>query len=120
MKKVRIILLIFVMFLLSGCGSDIECTNSYNENVKYDMKITADLSNDKVVNATARMKFKNSKDATNMCNLNKLLDLENVQIVCKEEEILIHNYQKIILANEKKSITKNEFIKILEKDGFKC
>lgn len=120
MKKNKVILLVMLVLLLTGCGTDIKCSNSYEENIKYDMEITADVSKDKVVNATASMKFENSEDATTMCNLKKLMDLETVEVVCREKEVLIRNYQKLMLINNEKDINKKQFVERLKKDGFKC
>jgi len=118
MKKSKFILLIVFSFFITGCASDIKCTNSYDELIKYDIEVTADLKDGDIINATARMKFENSKDATTMCNLEKMID--NAEVVCKETEIVINNYQKLMLTDNEKTISKNEFIKKLEKDKFKC
>ena len=120
MKKIKIILLVIFLLLLTGCGSDIKCTSSYDENIKYEMKITADISKDKIVSSTAIMKFENSEDANTMCSLKKLLDLETVGVICNEKEVLIKNYHLLMLNEQEKNITKGNFIKILKKDGFKC
>lgn len=120
MRKIKVILLVMLIFLLTGCGSDIKCTSSYEENIKYEMKITADISKDNIVSSTASMKFENSEDANTMCNLKKLLDLETVEVVCKDKEVLIHNYHKLMFEDNPKVITKDKFVDMLKKDGFKC
>ena len=120
MEKIKFILFIMFVFLLTGCGSDIKCTNSYEENIKYKMEVTADISKDNIVNATANMKFENSEAANTMCDLKKLLDLETVEVVCKEKEVIINNYHKLMLLANEKNISKNKFIEKLKKDGFKC
>ena len=120
MKNVKLFFVFVVLFLITGCGSDIKCKNSYDDLIKYDMNITADISKGNVVNATAVMEFKTSEDAITMCNLNKLLDLETVKVDCDDKSVRITNYQKLLLGDNNKSISKDDFIKLLEKDGFKC
>ena len=120
MKKFKLYLLLSLVFLVTGCGADISCTKKYNDSLKYEIKVTADISKSKVVNSTANFQFKTSEAAMAMCNLNKLIDIENVKVVCKEKQVSINGYEKFLIGNGKTSISKDEFIKLLKDDGFKC
>ncbi len=121
MKNKITFLIIFVFaLLLTGCeATSLKCTATYNDTIKYSVKITANIKNKRISNATLRMTFKNSEDASNMCDINKLNMNKNVTVSCYEKEVIIRNYEHMI-TNDNNGITKDDFIKQLKDQGFKC
>ena len=118
MKKIMKLCFIFLILLvLTGCGSDIKCSRTYDDNVKYKISVTANVSDGKVTNAKAIMKFVLSKDANDVCNLNKLINNEKISIICNDKTVIINGYEFLQTGNE---TSKNDFIKNLESQGFKC
>ena len=113
------VLIIFVIFL-TGCGRDIKCKNTYNGNIKYKVTIEADVVSGNVIDANAVMKFGNEKDAKEICNLKKLISNEKVKIECAGKIVTISGYEYIEMGENDKTISRNQFIKNLEKQGFKC
>lgn len=121
MKNIFIIIVLFIFTMyLTGCEStSLKCTATYNDTIKYSVKITSNIKNNKISNAKLRMTFKNSEDATNMCDLNKLNSSKNVTISCYEKEVIIRNYE-YMFSDSKDGISKDDFIKQLKAQGFKC
>lgn len=120
MKKIKLIMLLFTIFILTGCTSTITCKASYKDNIKYDIKISAESKDDKITSATAKLKFKDKDSAKEMCKIRKLLHSDKVQIICEEKKIIINNYQNVLLEVNEKSMSKKQFVERLEKDGYKC
>lgn len=119
-KYFRLLIVLFAMILLSGCGKDIECKKTYNGKVKYKVKITADVIDGTVTNSKAVMKFNNSKDAKEMCNFNKLLSNDKVFITCTDRIVTINGYQYLEMNENTKKISKDKFKSNLKSQGFKC
>ena len=118
-NKFVLVMLVTVVLLLTGCeATSLKCTATYDDTIKYSVKITANIKNKKVSNATLRMTFKNSEDASNMCELNKLNTNKNVLVSCYEKEVIIRNYENLLSASSN-GITKDDFVKELKAQGFK-
>ena len=121
MKKIiKLVSIILVVFLVTGCGDDINCKKEYNDNIKYKVTIKARVSDNKVFQAKAIMRFDKRADAKHMCDLNKMITNENVSIQCDDNYVYIYGYEYLETVSGEKSISKNEFINKLKEQGFTC
>ena len=121
MKKIlKVGLLISFVILITGCGSEISCKKTFDDNIKYKVTVTGDVLNGNVVNAKAIMKFNNTKDAKEMCDFNKLIDNEKVVIVCTDKIVTINGYEYLEMDKNGTTISKEHFKNNLKKQGFKC
>ena len=119
--KTRVFLVIVIMLMLTGCGSNsLKCTAKYSESIKYDVKVTSNIKNNKIEGATVRMTFGNSEDAASMCELTKLSKNQKISVYCYTKEVVIKNYEYTLMSDGKTPITKDDFIKTLKAQGFKC
>ena len=119
-KAIKIIGLLLVVFLVTGCGEDIKCKKEVNDNAKYKITVKARVADGKIFQANATLKFNNKKDAKDMCDLNKMITNEDVSIVCDDNYVYIYGYEYLEMATGKKTISKDEFLKSLKKQGFTC
>jgi hypothetical protein len=98
----------------------LKCTAKYSESIKYDVKVTSNIKNNKIEGATVRMTFGNSEDAASMCELTKLSKNQKISVYCYTKEVVIKNYEYTLMSDGKTPITKDDFIKTLKAQGFKC
>ena len=119
-KKIKFLALLLIIFLVTGCGDDINCKKEYNDNIKYKVTIKARVADNRVFQAKAIMKFDKRTDAKNMCNLNKMISNENVSIVCDDNYVYIYGYEYLEMVEGEKSISQNDFLKKLKEQGFTC
>ena len=119
--KSRIILVLVLVILLTGCGSNsLKCNATYSDTIKYNVKVTSNIKNNKIEGATIRMTFENSEDAANMCGLYKLSKNKKINIHCYAKEVVIKNYEYSLMSENQTTISKDDFIKTLKAQGFKC
>ena len=130
MKKFAI-LFVVGLFLVSGCGkkNQVTCTAAQEEEgQKYTMTLTADIKDDKVSGVSAKMDFDNEDTAKSFCGIlglvNSMAEDENskVNYDCGKKSITIKNYENLAESEgeEVTNISKEEFIKELEEEGFTC
>jgi len=119
-RSLKILLLIFILILFTGCGSDISCKKKYNDNIKYKVVIDADVVNGKIASSKATIKFENENDAKEICNLNKILNNENVLISCVSKKVVINGFHYLEMDKNANSISKEKFRKNLISQGYSC
>ena len=114
MKKILLVLVI--VFCLTGCGNKVICTNTREDvNSKITIEYTATFEKDILTETLTRMtnEFKNESDAKNYCKV--LKDIKSLK--CNGKKVITEETDKI---SKDTKITKNEFIENLEKNGYKC
>lgn len=131
MKKFAF-LFVVGLFLLSGCGSNknkVVCTGTQEEDgQKVEMKVEANLKDDKVSSVSAIMKLDNEDMAKTICGFLGLAnsmaenESEKIDYDCNGTEIKIKNYDAMESSEEDKivGLSKADFIKAMEEEELKC
>ncbi len=121
--KYKIILLLLLGFILTGCGNKtvetITCIyQNNNESTKYKTEVVAEVNKDNIIkNATATINFQDEDLAKEMCNNFSVVDdAENV--TCKDKKIVIKKYHKSISG--KNDLTKDAFLDYMEDNNYIC
>ena len=117
MKKVKIILLIIGVILLSGCNKTYTCIYEDKTNNNYESIITYKIKNNIVVNARAEMTYKDTQTASYMCEVFQYANDANDTLKCDGKKIVIDDYQKSV---REENMTQKEFVTYLEQQKFKC
>lgn len=120
------------LFLLSGCGSkgnQVVCTGTQEEDgQKVEMKVVADLKDDKVSAVSATMKLDSEEMAQTLCGFLGLAnsmaesDSDKIDYDCDGKEIRIKNFDAMESSEDDKMVglTKADFIKAMEEEELKC
>lgn len=119
-RKVKLLVFIVFILLMSGCGNDIKCKKEYDGNIKYKVTVKATVADKKIFQAKATMRFNNRTDAKHMCELNKMISNDKVSISCDDNYVYIYGYEYLEMAEGKKSISEKDFLKKMKSQGFKC
>ena len=117
MKQIKIILCIICIILLSGCKKTYSCSYEDNTNNNYESIITYNIKDDIVINAQAKMTYKDKKTADYMCEVFKYANDANDTLKCDDKVIIINDYQKSVSESD---MTQEEFIIYLEQQKFTC
>ena len=121
--KLRIMLLVFVVLMFTGCGSSktietLTCTFEGTE-TGYISDITAEVDEDyNIKNATVVMTYDDEQEAQRMCNLLKSTGDSQGNLKCNEKEIVIENFHKSMNGDDK--ITKEDFLKYMKTSKYTC
>ena len=110
--KSKIMLLVFIMIIMSGCSKTVETLTCSLEVSDYTSEIIAEVDEDALIkNATATMKYNDEEEAKRMCGLLKSTGDSNGSLKCNGKEIIIKNFHKSM--NGKDKLTKEEFLKYM-------
>ena len=117
MKK--IIILIVILLLATGCKKDKNVFCKY-ENTGDGLKVVntleAEIKNNKVVNATAKMVYDNEETANTMCKIFGVAS-DSSTVECNGKEIIVKDYHKVI-SNE--TLTREDLIEYAKQNNYTC
>lgn len=124
MKKFSIIVLIFGLFLITGCGNGNKVTckgTEQRENGLVNIKIVGTLKGDDIVRIDTTTTFENENDAKVYCDDLKTVN-ENVQseelktdYSCKGKSVTVKND-----SVKDSGMTKTVFVESMENNAFAC
>lgn len=118
--KIKIVFLLIIIIISTGCGNNsLNCKKKYNDKIKYSVKINANSKNNKVISSKAKITFEKASDASDFCEINKMINNEKINVSCYEKEIIIDNYHYIEMGNNKE-IKIKELKARFKQQGFKC
>ena len=121
MKKY--ILLLLILLTITGCKDkekteNFKCSfqNTYEES-EFTTNVDVKVVNNIIKDATAIMTFKEATLAKTMCNVLKQAEDSSNDLICDNKKITIKNYHKSV---SKKDVSKDDFLKYMEKQEFIC
>ena len=116
-----------ILLLVTACGGNkVVCSGTIeDDNMKYDMTITATFNKDKVKDTTASMKFETEEIATTMCGFMQTATSaqEGLDIKCSGKIITLKGFQAMMEDEDVtvQNMTKEQFILEAEKtEGITC
>ncbi len=127
MKKYFFVVFFALLVVLVGCGNknQVKCTGEMNEGgMTIKAEVVADLDGDnKVKDATIVYDLGDETTATTYCSFFKLMEdkEKGIEISCSGSKITIKGYAQVDEGEEKLAgSTKDDFVKAMEAEGFKC
>lgn len=113
-KSFRIFMVMMFAILLTGCGSkkyDVKCTQTIE---KYEITIGANFKNNKLSDVTTEMTFDTEENAKTMYDMVKSSDENKYELNKKTVS------SKVTNLSEQEQVTKDEFMKTMEDQKYKC
>ena len=124
MKKYGILVLVFGLFLITGCGkgNKVVCSGTEKmDQTKIQVKVTGKLKNDKLESVSTERIFDDEKEAETYCeglkrvNDAALSDDAKINFECKgKKAILKQDYADDV------SVDKDSFIESMENQAYSC
>ena len=125
MKK--IVFLLPLLLLLTGCGSQkVTCTATMTEeNEKYELKIVADIKDNKINSGSIVMKFENKDTADQFCSLYEAInslaeDDKKIDYKCNGNEVTFSSLEFLEDGEEEEEkvigMTKDDFVKKFQEE----
>lgn len=124
-KCALVIFTALLVVLVTGCGGNkVKCSASVKEGgVSLNAEVVADLDKDnKVSNVAITYAFNDKSTADSYCSLLKMLEDKDkgITVKCDGKKIIINGAASMESEDNAIGLKKDEFIKRMEKESYKC
>lgn len=111
----KILAILGMTLLLSGCTSKITCTLEGVSGSNYESVVEIEANGNKITDATLNATYGSEDLATSACNILKTTDNENIE--CDGKEITVKKYDEAVSIDD---VTKDKLVDFLKGQGYTC